>query len=124
MRSDCFRPKTDFGYARIIQKFWRSFKEKEPSNARLAWLSLPNDNIPEDKKFLGLTSHEVKNSQTREQFNQWRTKWIEFYKNNPMLCSSIINRQYKEYYIPDNWIDSKKSQLRNRFQKRLLEIEA
>ncbi|RIB08437.1 hypothetical protein C2G38_2211657 [Gigaspora rosea] len=83
-----------------------------------------NDNTPDDMKFLGLTRHEVKNSQTREQFNQWRTKWIEFYKNNPMMRSSIINRQYKEYYILDNWINSKKSQLRVRFQKRLLEIEA
>ncbi|CAG8689627.1 7434_t:CDS:2 [Cetraspora pellucida] len=113
-----------YGSARIIQNAWRRFKERDPSNAWLAWLSLPNDNIPEDKKFLGLMSHEVKNPQTREQFNQWHTKWIEFYKNNPMMRSSIINRQYKEYYIPDNWIDFKKSQLRNRFQKRLLEIEA
>ncbi|CAJ0651597.1 2439_t:CDS:2, partial [Entrophospora sp. SA101] len=61
---------------------------------------------------------------TREQFNQWRTKWIELYKNDPMMRSSIINRQYEEYYIPYNWIDSKKSQLWTRFQKRLLEIEA
>ncbi|RIB11846.1 hypothetical protein C2G38_2102531 [Gigaspora rosea] len=98
--------------------------ERDPSNARLAWLSLPNNNIPEDKKFLGLTSHEVKNPQTREQFNQWCTKWIEIYKNDYMMRSSIIIRKYEEYYIPYNWIDSKKSQLRIRFQKRLLEIEA
>ncbi|RIB12372.1 hypothetical protein C2G38_2200858 [Gigaspora rosea] len=95
-----------------------------PSNARLAWNSLGNDNTPDDMKFLGLTRREVKNSQTREQFNQWRTKWIELYKNNPMMCSSIINRQYKEYYIPDNWIECKKSQLLVRFQKRLLKLEA
>ncbi|RIB15568.1 hypothetical protein C2G38_2039253 [Gigaspora rosea] len=120
---DCFRPKTDFGYARIIQKFWRSFKEKKPSNARLAWNSLANNNTSDDKKFLGLTQHKVKNSQTREQFNQWHTKWIELYKNNPMMCSSIINRQSKEYYISDNWIECKKSQLLVRFQKRLLEIQ-
>ncbi|CAG8721523.1 7177_t:CDS:2 [Cetraspora pellucida] len=54
---------------------------------------------------------------TREQFNQWCTKWIELYKNNPMMRSSIINRQYKEYYILDNWIEWKKSQLQIRFQK-------
>ncbi|CAJ0868181.1 18778_t:CDS:2 [Entrophospora sp. SA101] len=103
---------------------WRRFQEKEPSNAQLAWNSLPNDNTPDDKKFLGLTQHKIKNPQTREQFNQWRTKWIELYKNDPMMRSSIINRQYEEYYIPYNWIDSKKSQLWTRFQKRLLEIEA
>ncbi|RIB20511.1 hypothetical protein C2G38_2080591 [Gigaspora rosea] len=120
----CSKAKTRDGLARIIQNAWRRFKERDPSNARLAWLSLPNDNILEDKKFLGLTSHEVKNPQTREQFNQWRTKWIEIYKNYYMMCSSIIIRQYEEYYIPYNWIDSKKSQLRVRFQKRLLEIEA
>ncbi|CAJ0839263.1 1534_t:CDS:2 [Entrophospora sp. SA101] len=108
----------------IIQRAWRRFQEKEPSNAQLAWNSLPNDNTPDDKKFLGLTQHKIKNPQTREQFNQWRTKWIELYKNDPMMRSSIINRQYEEYYIPYNWIDSKKSQLWTRFQKRLLEIEA
>ncbi|RIB20007.1 hypothetical protein C2G38_2180313 [Gigaspora rosea] len=75
--------------------------KKEPSNAQLAWNSLPNDNTPDDKKFLDLTRCKVKNPQTREQFNQWCTKWILFYKNNPMMRSSIINRQYKEYYIPD-----------------------
>jgi len=40
------------------------------------------------------------------------------------MRSSIINRQYEEYGIPENWIDSKKSQLRIRFRKRLLEIGA
>ncbi|RIB04853.1 hypothetical protein C2G38_2221251 [Gigaspora rosea] len=95
---DCFRPKTDFGLA--------------------------NDNTSDDKKFLGLTPHKVKISQTREQFNQWRTKWIELYKNNSMMCSSIINTQYQEYYILDNWIECKRSQLLIRFQKRLLKLEA
>ena len=83
-----------------------------------------NDGTSDDEKFLGLTRRKVKNPQTREQFNQWRTKWIELYKNDPMMRSSIINRQYEEYYIPVNWIDSKKSQLQVRFRKRLLEIGA
>ncbi|CAG8670439.1 1195_t:CDS:1, partial [Paraglomus brasilianum] len=34
--NECDKPKTDFGKARIIQRAWRRFQEKEPSNARLA----------------------------------------------------------------------------------------
>ena len=65
----------------------------------------------------------MKNPWTREQFNQWRTKWIELYKQcNLNIPLDIYVREYEEYYIPDNWIDSKKSQLWSRFQKRLLEI--
>ena len=122
--NECDKPKTDFGKARIIQRAWRNYKNRPESLATRAWNSLRNDGTSNDEKFLGLTRHKVKNPQTREQFNQWRTKWIELYKNNPMMRSSIINRQYKEYYIPDNWIDYKKRQLHIRFQKRLLEIEA
>jgi len=77
---ECNNPKSQDGYARIIQTAYRRFKERVPSNARLAWNSLPNDNTPDDGKFLGLTRRKVKNPQTREQFNQWRTKWIELYK--------------------------------------------
>jgi len=44
---ECSRPHTDFGHARLIQRVWRRFQEKEPSNARLAWNSLPNDNTPD-----------------------------------------------------------------------------
>ncbi|RIB01733.1 hypothetical protein C2G38_2229856 [Gigaspora rosea] len=122
--NDCDKPKTDFKKARIIQRAFRQFQEKELSNARLARNSLPNDNTPDDRKFLGLTRYKVKNSQTREQFNQWHTKWIEIYKTDYMMRSSIIIRQYEEYYIPVNWISSKKSQLQIRFQKRLLKIGA
>ncbi|CAG8816560.1 26520_t:CDS:1, partial [Dentiscutata erythropus] len=67
--NECSKSKTKNGSARIIQSVWRRFKEREPSNARLVWLSLPNDNIPDDKKFLDLTSCKVKNPQTRDQFN-------------------------------------------------------
>ena len=83
-------PKCRDGYARIIQRTFRQFQEKEPSNAQLVWNNSPNDNTPDDEKFLDLTKHEVKNPQTQEQFNQWCTKWIELYKNNPMMHSSLL----------------------------------
>jgi len=120
---ECNKPKTNFGKARIIQIAYRNYKNRPESLATQAWNAMRNDGIS-DEKFLGLTRRKVKNPQTREQFNQWRSKWIEIYKNDPMMRSSIINRQYEEYYIPVNWIDSKKSQLRVRFRKRLLEIGA
>jgi len=122
---ECDKPKSRDGYARIIQRAFRRFQEKEPSNARLAWNSLPNDNTPDDGKFLGLTRRKVKNPQTREQFNQWRTKWMELYKQcNLRIPLDIYVKEYKEYHIPDNWISCKKSQLQVRFRKRLLEIGA
>ena len=66
----------------------------------------------------------MKNPQTREQFNQWRTKWIEFYKRcNLRVPLDIYVREYEKYYIPHNWIDSKKSQLQIRFQKQFLIIK-
>ncbi|CAJ0922685.1 2181_t:CDS:2 [Entrophospora sp. SA101] len=62
---------------------------------------------------------------TREQFNQWRTKWITMYEQSNLdIPLDIYVRKYEEYIIPYYWIDSKKEQLRSRFQKRLLEIEA
>ena len=121
---ECNKPKTNFGKARIIQIAYRNYKNRPESLATQAWNAMRDDGTSNDKKFLGLTSHEVKNPQTREQFNQWRTKWIEIYKNDYMMRSSIIIRQYEEYYILVNWISSKKSQLQVRFRKRLLEIEA
>ncbi|CAG8459045.1 22451_t:CDS:2 [Cetraspora pellucida] len=92
------RPGYDMRYVEILepkdlmQEYWDHDCNKPKTRDA-------NNNTLDDMKFLGLTRHEVKNSQTREQFNQWCTEWIELYKNNPIMCSSIINRQYKEYYI-------------------------
>ena len=67
---------------------------------------------------LGLTRRKIRNPQTREQFDQWRTKWITMYKQcNLRIPLDIYVREYEEYYIPVNWIDSKKRQLRTRFRK-------
>ncbi|CAG8841510.1 37039_t:CDS:2, partial [Gigaspora margarita] len=35
----CDKPKTDFGYTRIIQRAFHQFKERVPSNVQLAWLN-------------------------------------------------------------------------------------
>ncbi|CAG8686090.1 4520_t:CDS:2, partial [Ambispora gerdemannii] len=48
-----------------------------------------------------LTKHKVKNPQTPKQFNQWRTKWMELYKqSNLRIPLDIYIREYEEYYIP------------------------
>ncbi|CAG8819708.1 31151_t:CDS:2, partial [Gigaspora margarita] len=84
---DCFRPKTDFGYARIIQKFWKSFKEKELSNARLAWNNLANDGTSNDEKFLTLIPHKIKNpvslNRIKMHLNKEYTKYIKKYNRYP-----------------------------------------
>ncbi|RIB08536.1 hypothetical protein C2G38_2211451 [Gigaspora rosea] len=119
--------KTGDGSAIIIQNAWRRFKERDLSNARLAWLSLPNDNTLDDKKFLGLTPCKVKNpislDQIKMRFNKEYAKYIKKYNRLPYITESEIST-YQEYIILYNWIGRKKNQLRNRFQKRLSEIEA
>ncbi|RHZ47850.1 hypothetical protein Glove_566g47 [Diversispora epigaea] len=93
--NECDKPKTDFGKARIIQN---------------------------DKKLLGLIPRKLKNPVTRQQFDLRLAKEIAEYNKYPGRYM-IPDRYYKEYYIPYNWIGSKKSQLQERFRKRLLEIE-
>ena len=122
---ECNKPKTDFGKARIIQIAYRNYKNRPESLATQAWNAMRNDGTSDDGKFLGLTRHKVKNPQTREQFDQWRTKWITMYKQcNLRIPLDIYVREYEEYYIPYDWIGRKKNQLRDRFQKHLLELTA
>jgi len=67
----------------------------------------------------------VKNPQTRDQFNQWKAEKIAMYKkyNSPQMLSFFHNSKYEEYYIPCDWIGRKKNQLRDRFSKRLQQLE-
>ncbi|RHZ88055.1 hypothetical protein Glove_26g317 [Diversispora epigaea] len=106
---------------------WRRFREKEPSNARLAWNSLPNDGTSDDEKFLTLIPHKIKNptplDRIKMRLNKEYVEYIKKYNRYPVGAEFKI-RTYKEYIIPDYWISRKKSQLRERFRKRLLEIEA
>ena len=122
---ECNKPKTDFGKARIIQIAYRNYKNRPESLATQAWNAMRDDGTSNDKKFLGLTRRKVKNPQTRDQFNQWRDERIAMYKrcNNPQMLSFFHNSKYEEYYIPYDWIGRKKSQLRDRFSKRLQQLE-
>ncbi|RHZ83490.1 hypothetical protein Glove_92g20 [Diversispora epigaea] len=110
----CDKPKTDFGHARVIQQAYKRFKERVPSNIRLAWNSLPNDEIPDDKKFLTLISYKIKNptslDQIKMRLNNEYAEYIKKYNRYPLFAEDKI-RRYKEYIIPDYWISRKKSQL-------------
>ncbi|RHZ79484.1 hypothetical protein Glove_144g56 [Diversispora epigaea] len=129
VKIDDVTPKKSFHFTRerIIQRAYRRFQERVPSNARLAWLSLPNDNTTDDEKFLGLTPHKVKNSTSIDRIkmclNNEYAEYIKKYNRYPFVAEYEIEI-YKEYIIPYDWIGSKKRQLRYRFQKRLLELEA
>ncbi|RHZ84512.1 hypothetical protein Glove_80g7 [Diversispora epigaea] len=101
---DSSRPRTEFGCARVIQRLWRNFREREPSDARHAWNSLSNDNTPDDKKFLGITPRKVKNPITRQQFELRLTKEIAEY-NKYQGRRTVPNRYYDEYYYPWSWSD-------------------
>jgi len=124
--NECDKPKTDFGKARIIQRAWRRFQEKEPSNARLAWNSLPNDNTPDDKKFLGLIPQKIKNPDSLDRLkthlNKEYAEYIKEYNRYPYIAEFEIGI-YQEYIISHNWINRKKEQLRYRFSKRLQQLE-
>ncbi|RIB10730.1 hypothetical protein C2G38_2145923 [Gigaspora rosea] len=123
---ECDKPKTDFGCALIIQRIFHRFKEREPSNARISWNSLANDNTPNEKKFLGLTPRKVKNpislDQIKMRLNKEYGEYIKKYNRLPYIAEFEISR-YQEYIIPYDWIGRKKNQLRNRFQERHLELE-
>ena len=121
---ECNKPKTDFGKARIIQRAWKNYKQRPKSLASRAWNALRNDNTP-DEKFLGMIPYKVKNPASldrmklryTEEFAEYRKK----YNRLPFHIEYEI-KTFKEYIIPYDWIGSKKKQLRNRFQKQLLEF--
>src|SRR6185436_20129864 len=123
---ECSKPQTDFGRARLIQRAWKNYKNRPESLATRAWNSLRNDNTS-DEKFLGMTPYKVKKPVSldrlklryTEEFAEYRKK----YNRLPFHIEYEI-KTFKEYYIPVNWISSKKEQLRNRFRKQLLEIKA
>ncbi|CAJ0834140.1 12294_t:CDS:2 [Entrophospora sp. SA101] len=118
---ECDKPKTDFGHARIIQNAWRNYKRPE-SLASQIWNAVRNDNTPNDKKFLGLTAREVKNPQTRDQFNLWIAENLAMYRHYPSMYNIFRGREYKEYYIPYDWIGDKKYQLNNRLYKHVVDL--
>src|SRR5581483_9744612 len=84
---ECDKPKSRDGYARIIQRAFRRFQEKEPSNARRAWNNLANDNTPDDKKFLGLIPQKIKNPNSLDQLkirlNKEYAEYIKEYNRYP-----------------------------------------
>ncbi|CAJ0879666.1 9412_t:CDS:2 [Entrophospora sp. SA101] len=85
----------------IIRETWRNYKKRPESLTSQIWNVVKNDNTPNDKKFLGLTSYEVKNPQTRNQFNLWIAEIIAMHRrDNPDMLCFFLNRNYEEYYIP------------------------
>src|SRR6266498_3217016 len=72
------------------------------------WNMVRNDGTPDDKKYLGIILWKIKNPYTRQQHDLRSAKIIAMINkgyNYPSLG------EYKEYYLPDNWIERKKDQL-------------
>ncbi|CAG8848374.1 20611_t:CDS:2, partial [Gigaspora margarita] len=75
------------------------------------WNMVRNDSTPDEKKFLDVILRKIKNSYTHQQHDLRSAKII-----------AIINKgynypspgEYKEYYLPNKWIERKKEQLNNR----------
>ncbi|CAG8779200.1 17397_t:CDS:1, partial [Acaulospora morrowiae] len=98
----CSKPLTKAGWARIIQNVFRNFREREPSNARLAWNSLANDNFPKDKKYLGMPDS---------------CGMYAIYKGIFVRYGNFYDKYIPQdqYYGRGRWSIQKKSQLRDRF---------
>ncbi|RHZ80757.1 hypothetical protein Glove_132g71 [Diversispora epigaea] len=108
---ECDKPKSRDGYARIIQRAFCRFQEKELSNARLAWNSLANDNTPKEKKYLGMPDscglYAIYNG-TFVRYGNFYDKYIP----------------QDQYFSCKSWTIQKKQQLRDRFSRRLQQLEA
>ncbi|CAJ0835813.1 11118_t:CDS:2 [Entrophospora sp. SA101] len=65
----------------------------------------------------------IRKNQIKIRLNKEYAEYIKKYNRYPYDAEFEIS-MYQEYTIPYDWIIRKKSQLRSRFQKRLLEIEA
>ena len=70
-----------------------------------------NDGIPDNKKFLDVILRKIKNPYTCQQHNLCSAKIIAMINKE---YNYPLPREYKEYYLPDNWIERKKEQLNNR----------
>ncbi|CAG8779593.1 24281_t:CDS:2, partial [Gigaspora margarita] len=99
-----------FNGAKIIQRAWRAFKLKPETWAKQVWNMVRNDGTPDEKKFLGVILQKIKNPYTYQQYDLRSAKIIAIINkgyNYPLLG------EYKEYYLPNNWIERKKEQLNN-----------
>ncbi|RIA99395.1 hypothetical protein C1645_811418 [Glomus cerebriforme] len=67
-----------------------------------------NDDTSDDKKYLGVIPQKIKNHITRQQYNLHNAEKITIINKGYNYSSS---REYKEYYLPNNWIERKKEQL-------------
>ncbi|RHZ75573.1 hypothetical protein Glove_212g74 [Diversispora epigaea] len=107
-----------FGNSKIIQKFWRRFRDHQMQSLlgtvyqMITLLMIRN-----------LISQKLKNPETQQQFDLRVAKRIAEYNKYPGQYP-LPDRYYNKRIIPYDWIGSIKNQLRDRFQKRLLEIEA
>ncbi|RIB04476.1 hypothetical protein C2G38_677534 [Gigaspora rosea] len=70
-----------------------------------------NDGTPDEKKFLGVILRKIKNPYTRQQHDLRSAKIIAMINKGYNYPSP---GEYKEYYLPNNWIERKKEQLNNR----------
>src|SRR6185369_12765523 len=99
----------------------RNYKKRPESLASQIWNAVRNDNTPDDKKYLGVTSREVKNPETWEQYTLCMDK-IHGNTNHKGRYYYNYDWSYKEYYIPYDWIGDKKYQLNNRLHKHVVDL--
>ncbi|CAJ0832895.1 11583_t:CDS:2 [Entrophospora sp. SA101] len=101
-----------------------SIKRPESLTSKV-WNAVKADIIPDEKKFLGVTPCKLKNPVSLDQFKlRYSKEFSEFIKEYNRYPPDIEFRirTYEEYYIPYDWIGSKKNQLHDRLQNYVIEL--
>ena len=95
--------------AKVIQRAWRTFKSRPETWAKQVWNIVRNDNTPDDKKYLGITSRSIRIPDDRyvDYFGQriLARDVPAYHQNKPSL------RGLYYHYIPHDWAEKKKDQL-------------
>ena len=97
-----------FNSTKVIQRAWRVFKLRPKMWVKQVWNMVRNDGTSDDKKYLDVILQKIKNPYTCQQYDLRSAERIAMINkgyNYPSLG------EYKEYYLPDNWIERKKDQL-------------
>ncbi|CAJ0878940.1 15576_t:CDS:2 [Entrophospora sp. SA101] len=109
-----------------MQLIFLQYDLKRPESlTSKVWNAVKADIIPDEKKFLGVTPCKLKNPVSLDQFKlRYSKEFSEFIKEYNRYPPDIEFRirTYEEYYIPYDWIGSKKNQLHDRLQNYVIEL--
>ncbi|CAG8539418.1 13673_t:CDS:2 [Cetraspora pellucida] len=93
--------------AKVIQQAWRAFKLRPKTWAKLVWNIVRNDGTSDKKKFLGITSRDIRIPDDRY---VWYINRKILAKDVPAYHQNCLYDHYTLY----KWAEKKRNQLRER----------